>query len=403
MSVKFDEIQSEVLEQIYEPRREFSQVLNIRGFAGTGKSTISGDVFLQRPSWSFIAPTNKAVQVLKQKGVLSAQTMFSFIYQCKGEDNNYDEDHHKFLSSRLSDVRFVDEKLKIQNSIRKLTGDNRKLRYDEKHEDGDLKHKTVVLDESSMVTDENFEALIRTGARIITFGDSGQLPPVKGKPFLAEGREDYLLTRVYRQKGESLVLDIATELRQKESTSFIFHKSCPVRDIPYCVDMKLNDLLEIMPHFDQTIAYRNSTVCTLNHKYRTQILGYSENYLAKGEKLMVLSNNKGLKVYNGQSLDVLEETPIERYMQVKTIDPITETLQENIFSNQNLSLNEPLDPYNRTEYEVFADYSYTMTCHKAQGSAWPKVLVVLQGGESWRWVYTAVTRASEDVLIVRLR
>jgi exodeoxyribonuclease-5 len=52
------------------------------------------------------------------------------------------------------------------------------------------------------------------------------------------------------------------------------------------------------------------------------------------------------------------------------------------------------------------DYAYAITCHKAQGSEWDKVLVF----EEWypnteeehrRWLYTAVTRAKEKLVIVR--
>jgi exodeoxyribonuclease-5 len=54
-------------------------------------------------------------------------------------------------------------------------------------------------------------------------------------------------------------------------------------------------------------------------------------------------------------------------------------------------------------------FGYAITCHKAQGSEWDKVYVV---DESWcwrqsnqerHWLYTAVTRASEQVTVMRSR
>ena len=44
-------------------------------------------------------------------------------------------------------------------------------------------------------------------------------------------------------------------------------------------------------------------------------------------------------------------------------------------------------------------YGYAVTCHKAQGSEWDKVLVVEEcfpydSEEHARWLYTACTRAS---------
>jgi hypothetical protein len=49
-------------------------------------------------------------------------------------------------------------------------------------------------------------------------------------------------------------------------------------------------------------------------------------------------------------------------------------------------------------------YAYAITTHKAQGSEWDKVLVFVEnwprGEEAIRWLYTAITRAKEKVVIV---
>ena len=50
------------------------------------------------------------------------------------------------------------------------------------------------------------------------------------------------------------------------------------------------------------------------------------------------------------------------------------------------------------------DYGYCITCHKAQGSEYNKVLVFeeyLRGSDHARWLYTAATRAKEKLVIVR--
>jgi exodeoxyribonuclease-5 len=49
------------------------------------------------------------------------------------------------------------------------------------------------------------------------------------------------------------------------------------------------------------------------------------------------------------------------------------------------------------------DYGYAITCHKSQGSEYPKVLVfeeVLRANQHKEWLYTAVTRASEKLTLV---
>ena len=51
-------------------------------------------------------------------------------------------------------------------------------------------------------------------------------------------------------------------------------------------------------------------------------------------------------------------------------------------------------------------YGYAITCHKAQGSEWQKLLVFeekfpFDKEEHRRWLYTAITRASEKLVIVK--
>ena len=51
-------------------------------------------------------------------------------------------------------------------------------------------------------------------------------------------------------------------------------------------------------------------------------------------------------------------------------------------------------------------YAYAITCHKSQGSEWNKVLVLEESfpfdkKEHIRWLYTACTRASEKLVLVR--
>ena len=51
-------------------------------------------------------------------------------------------------------------------------------------------------------------------------------------------------------------------------------------------------------------------------------------------------------------------------------------------------------------------YGYAITTHKSQGSEWDKVLVIEEKfpydkEEHARWLYTAVTRASSRLVLIR--
>jgi exodeoxyribonuclease-5 len=54
---------------------------------------------------------------------------------------------------------------------------------------------------------------------------------------------------------------------------------------------------------------------------------------------------------------------------------------------------------------IEAVWGYAITCHKAQGSAWPNVIVFDDGlgrttEDRARWLYTAITRAEKGLVIL---
>src|SRR5690606_21144466 len=60
----------------------------------------------------------------------------------------------------------------------------------------------------------------------------------------------------------------------------------------------------------------------------------------------------------------------------------------------------------RRERQEF-DWSYAITVHKAQGSQWQRVTLYDQSQsfrkDARRWMYTGITRAAEQLTIVRVR
>ena len=60
--------------------------------------------------------------------------------------------------------------------------------------------------------------------------------------------------------------------------------------------------------------------------------------------------------------------------------------------------------WKKVPFPMEFDYGYAITCHKAQGSSWPKVLLFeefLNRETHQRWPYTAITRAVEKIVIVK--
>ena len=64
-------------------------------------------------------------------------------------------------------------------------------------------------------------------------------------------------------------------------------------------------------------------------------------------------------------------------------------------------------PFGALIDDQVADHGYALTVHKAQGSQWRRVIVCIERGrgdseEFRRWLYTAVTRAVEEVVLVEM-
>ena len=64
------------------------------------------------------------------------------------------------------------------------------------------------------------------------------------------------------------------------------------------------------------------------------------------------------------------------------------------------------NPKTRAMVPLEFTYGYAITCHKSQGSEWDKVLIYeekfpFDKEEHKRWLYTAVTRGAQKVVLVR--
>ena len=98
------------------------------------------------------------------------------------------------------------------------------------------------------------------------------------------------------------------------------------------------------------------------------------------------------KTYNGKSLEV---------------DFRPDFLEDDVFHNLKIDMgylrlpsNQKGSYYSRLDK---LEYGYAITCHLAQGSQQDKVLVYQENFGGWdfnkRWLYTAVTRAVEELTI----
>ena len=346
------------------------------GYAGTGKTTLArhfaeqvdGDV-------QFAAFTGKAAQVLRSKGASNAKTIHSLIYRPRGEEAVEDEETGKTSMAPMFS-------LNRQSPIAKAS--------------------LVIVDECSMVDEELGRDLMSFGTPILVLGDPGQLPPISGGGFFTEHDPDYLLTDIHRQARDNPIIDLA--MRVREGIDIGYGDWGTARVIT-----KSEVTTELVLDADQVLLGINRTRRRYNQRLR-ELKGFEARFPQSGDKLVCLRNDPAKGLLNGSLWQVLTAsretvkpginlivTPEDDDMnrgaaKIKLLKAAFETPDAEV-------------PWQtRKRYDDF-DYGYALTVHKAQGSQWDKIVLF---DESYafrdtreRWLYTAITRAAEELTIVR--
>ena len=425
-------------------------VFLLKGFAGTGKTTLIGTVV--NSLWKttrkavLMAPTGRAAKVMSNYSNTKAYTIHRKIYFPKKQSGG--------------GVQFVLAPNKHRNTV-------------------------FIVDEASMIPDAPIDSkLFENGAllddllmfvysghncKLILIGDTAQLPPVHldlspaldaDKLSLNYNKEviKLELDEVVRQAEDSGILINATMLREQLQGNFFDtfqFEVDPYRDI-----VRLIDGYEIQEAIDASysengkeettfIVRSNKRANSYNENIRSRIL-FLENELAVGDYMMVVKNNyfwlrpnsEAGFIANGDIIEVLEifsikelygfkfaevkvqmvdypnQIPFETVLLLDTIQAVTPSLS---YEDGNRLYQEVMKDYahEKSKYKKFMSvknnkyfnalqvkFSYAITCHKSQGGQWDTVFVeqpYLPNGidkEYLRWLYTAITRAKEKLYLV---
>jgi ATP-dependent exoDNAse (exonuclease V) alpha subunit len=344
-----------------------AQLFRLFGYAGTGKTTLAthiaegvdGEV-------KFAAFTGKAAMMLRSKGCNDAGTIHSLIYRAKSEDDTGDP---SFTINRQSDVKNAD---------------------------------LVIIDECSMVDEELGRDLMSFGVPVLVLGDPAQLPPVKGGGFFTEQEPDVMLTEVHRQAQDNPIIRLSMLIRAGERLDFgQYGASQVVRRGEIDKDAMANLVLGS----DQVLVGRNKTRRDFNARMR-QLMGRTDPMPVAGDKVVCLRNNKTKGLLNGATFTVKAVGKAKTGMVTMRLDPddiSALNVKVSVLPEFFLGQEETLPWQARKESDEF-DYGFALTVHKAQGSQWDKVVLF---DESFafrehreRWLYTAITRAAESVVVV---
>lgn len=363
------------------------QSFNLSGYAGTGKTTLARHIANQLGvEVFFCAPTGKAAAVLARKGCEGASTLHRLIYKPSG-------------SSDQQRIRQIIEDLKAEGDPtrrRELMIELKQLRSPAFVPNpksalaiADPRQSLVILDESSMVNAKMGRDLMSFGVKVLALGDPAQLPPVTGDSFF-NAKPDVLLDEIHRSEAGSPVTHFATQARTRGSVSGRVGSS----GVRYAFASSIKT--RSFRTFDQVIVGMNGTRHSVNARIREH-LGRDPHRPVKYDRVMCLQNNYDFGILNGEQYHVLDVKD-EGGHWLMTIQPQgTDDVLEVPAAKQTF-FDEDIKPRGLGAF----GWGYAITCHKAQGSQWPRVLILREKwrGDTPQWLYTAVTRASERVVVI---
>ena len=363
----------------------------IAGYAGTGKSTlvkfIVAALDIPEDYVCYIAYTGKAAKVLREKGCPNAMTAHRLLYQ----------------SFPKADGSFYH---KIKRPL-------------------DWPYKLIVVDEISMLPKGIWDLLLSHKIHVICLGDPFQLPPI-GEDNQVLYNPHIFLDEIMRQAQESEIIRLTMDIRNGKPLNLFKGNEVQV------IDQK--DMVGGMYGWaDQIIVAKNATRRNVNSAMRKMLFNVNDEAPVEGDKIICLRNDwetvteAGDVLVNGtigtlNNIRLNKNHPFLKPQMIADFLPddyseldLAISPQDLYFRNLNidhklLTTGEPtvtdknFKRFPKGMRPLTFDYGYCITCHKAQGSEYDKVLVLeefLRGNDHDRWLYTAATRAKEKLVIVR--
>ena len=428
----------------------------LRGYAGTGKSTLIGALVRALYSaglhFRLLAPTGRAAKVLQSYCGFPAHTIHRTIYRQRITSDGDASFDIGYNTSRKGTFYIIDEASMISNSSEGYTpfGTGRLL--------DDLMEYCLGIE----------------GSHILFVGDDAQLPPVGTElspamdPVCLQGYGVQVstgtLTDIVRQESAGEIVSLSHILRHHLHNADIDDGSfpTPILPLPSTTEVTLvspYDLTSLVEQSYRRVGKDETLIITrsnreaeqLNREIRFRSLDY-DGVIVNGEELMVCRNNylhlpldeedkpTTNFIANGELLHV-EHAGAEHELYgfhfreaelrdsaggIFTALLLLESLYSGVASltsEQRQALYEGVVadyPGIRSRKALFEQirkdphlnalqvkYAYAMTCHKSQGGQWKEVYISfgyltqeMIDRSFFRWLYTAMTRATERLYII---
>ncbi len=348
--------------------------------------------------------TGKAASVLRKKGNEEAQTAHSAMYIMEGDEAEGEApaaDEGPLFGGAGAPPKVKRDPGELNFTLNRfgVCADADLLAYDE----------CSMMDEVMSLDGLSF------GKKVLVMGDPGQLPPVRGAGYFQKLEPDAFLTEVHRQALESPILRLSIMAREGKQIPF---GSVDNGDAGMAQIVKLTRDTEhlVLRKDTQPICGVHRVRKTVTSKIRHS-RGFGGFDPMGGETIICGKNNRDRNLFNGLQGELLKApTPYRRkagddevyngYQRFEVMmedhdDALEVTADPWMFADH---FQPTEQPRMRKGIEWF-DWGYVLTCHKSQGSEWPDVSVVDDSGsfreDRHRWLYTAITRASDRLTILR--
>ena len=365
----------------------------IAGYAGSGKSTLVKFIVQSLPGIDpetdvvYATFTGKAAQVLLKKGNKNVSTLHKLLYE----------------------------------SLPRLDGSWYRKPVER------IPYKIVVVDEVSMVPQSMIEQLFKYSIYLLALGDPFQLPPIqKDDVNTLLNKPHVFLDEIMRQAQESEIIRVSMDIREGKLIDTFNGSEVKIFNP---ADFEESMLLWA----DQVLVATNQTRINLNNTMR-RLLG-REGGPQDGDKVICLKNEWDILADNedplvngtigflknsystyvnfprflgGHHFDVLQSDFVSDggalFRDINMDKKMIMTGEKCCDWKTAYTIGRNLNHKNKLPKEF--TYGYAVTCHKAQGSQWEKVLIVeekfpFDKTEHARWLYTALTRAEEKAVIIK--
>lgn len=261
------------------------------------------------------------------------------------------------------------------------------------------KLRLVIIDEASMITRELFNDLRELRCPILFVGDHGQLPPISGNLNLMQNPEVKLET-IHRQAQDSPIIRLSMMAREGRTIpikdySDIVKKIRSVEEVEHLVKNQ-DDFAFIVATNKARVKLNRSALTFMNlNQHEPQI----------NSRVICLKNNYNTEpfLFNGQLGNIcdIDRNGVDYEVSIKMEGNghFNGIINGETFNTVKPDINDPMFHRNLPLF----DFGYAMTCHKAQGSQFDRVFVFGSGFGTFdirkRWLYTAITRAQNELYI----